>query len=188
MSFRCSALGSRSRGDTALSIVAPAWGIFLADTVRRIANAFQEQYGQSPLSWSPSTTRLATQPQSFVANSVIVTGSRPNNSLETGPSDRWKRRNRASQRPLALLPPHHLGKLPLAVQLQFQTPCLRHFFATSHSIQQTPPFSRAGNNLSFRTLGSLRDACSRRYGIFNPVGLPGLGSRTTMSSTLTPTI
>lgn len=46
MSFRCSALGSRSRGDTALSIVAPAWGIFLADTVRRIANAFQEQYGQ----------------------------------------------------------------------------------------------------------------------------------------------
>ena len=27
---------------------APAWGIFLADTIRHIANALQEQYGQSP--------------------------------------------------------------------------------------------------------------------------------------------
>ncbi|WP_282277588.1 DUF5076 domain-containing protein [Stenotrophomonas sp. PS02297] len=26
---------------------APAWGIFLADTIRHIANALQEQYGQS---------------------------------------------------------------------------------------------------------------------------------------------
>jgi hypothetical protein len=26
---------------------APAWGIFLADTIRHIANALQEEYGQS---------------------------------------------------------------------------------------------------------------------------------------------